>query len=91
MMKQLRRIEKQKAGWRSRLQRFHSLEVSYEEFVRNKHDVSIRMLDFLGVDHHVDLVSPLKKLITGSLSETVENYAEMETAVKAAGYATFLA
>jgi hypothetical protein len=90
MMKQLKRIETQKARWRSRLRKLDSLEISYEEFVEKKRETSIRILDFLGVDHDIELVSPLKKLISRPLRETVENYSEMASAVKAAGYGQFL-
>ena len=90
LLRQLHAIEQAKAKWRRVLQGFDCLEVSYEDFVLEKAKVSRDLLDFLGVDHDVELVSPLKKILKSSKQEIVVNYSELAAAVKASGYGRFL-
>ncbi len=90
LLKHMKLVETRKAKWRLKLNRFICLEVSYEEFVKKKDTVSSRILEFLDVNADVNLVSPLKRIRTASLADTVENYAELERAIFAAGYGRFL-
>jgi hypothetical protein len=90
LIREIKTVEKGKLRWRSVLTGLACLEVSYEDFVNNKHAVSRRLLEFLDVDSAVHLVSPLKKLLTAPLTESVMNYRELESTLKAAGLARFL-
>jgi LPS sulfotransferase NodH len=86
----INRIEKDKARWRQALAGLPCLEVSYEEFVANKSDVSHQILSFLNVNQDVELDSPLKKVINSSLEHLITNYDDLVAALQQSGLERFL-
>lgn len=90
VLRSISRMERERSAWCARLQSYESLEVSYEDFVRNNEEVSRRMLGFLGVNPDVRLTSSLKKVIRAPIDDVVENYAELAEALRSNGYARFL-
>jgi hypothetical protein len=90
LMKEIRSVEKAKSRWKAVLDADQCLEFSYEDFVIDKQTVSRRLLEFLEVDSSVQLISPLKKVLTAPLTESILNYAELESALKESGFARFL-
>jgi LPS sulfotransferase NodH len=90
LIREIRSVEKGKSRWRSILERDRCLELSYEDFVDNKQTASRRVLDFLEVDNSVQLISPLKKVLTAPLTESVLNYPELKSALMESGFVRFL-
>lgn len=90
LFKDMREIEKERRKWKSRLERLRYLDVYYEAFVADRKAVSTEILDFLDVDTGFELVSRLKKVRTAPLDVSIKNYADVESAVRDAGYGRFL-
>lgn len=90
LLKEMEMVERLKAKWQALLRGFDCMEVRYEDFTREKAAASGRILDFLGVNPNIELVSPLKKVLGASKKDIVLNYPEVEAALKASGYGEFL-
>jgi LPS sulfotransferase NodH len=90
LIREIRSVEKGKSRWRAILDGDRCLELSYEDFVDNKQAASRRLLDFLEVDSSVQLNSPLKKVLTAPLTESVLNYTELKSALTESGFVGFL-
>jgi len=57
-------------------------EIFYEDFIENQAEESIKLLDFIGADSKHLLKSTLVKINPDSLKQVVENYEEIERALK---------
>ncbi len=91
LLEEIKVLEQQKLWCRHIIKDLHSIEVSYETFVADKHAESYKLLDFLEVDASIELQSPLKKVLTAPIRDAVMNYDQLASAMNKVGYASFLA
>lgn len=72
--RRLELIERQRSMFRD----CATLEITYEDFVANKKDVSVSILDFLEVDNTLELKSDLVKINPDTLEDVIDNFDEIK-------------
>ncbi len=87
---EMKKVEREKIRWRSAVKGLPCLDQTYEDFINSRSESSRRILEFLGVESAIELVSPLKRLSGAHLNERVLNYEEMVQEVVRHGYGRFL-
>jgi len=83
-------IQNEKAVWRQRLAGMNVIEVVYEDFVHDRKNESVRMLEFLQVDAHRELDSGMVKVNPDSMKRVISNYSEVEKELSSNQYKQFL-
>lgn len=90
LKRHLGRLTRQIEKYRRLLAGSRHLEVTYESFVAQREAETQRLLSFLNVDRMASLSSNLVKLNPDSLADIIENYREVEAALRGTRFEKFL-
>ena len=91
-----KQLQRERAGFEQRISQFQEncrnpiLKIDYEELLTDEADTVARVLEYLGVASEVKCFSLVQKATNDRLSESIENYEELATAVRNTDLATML-
>ena len=77
LIPELKKIQAENEWWKTNFSGGDYLSVRYESFVEDKDAESKRLLSFLGIETYQELVSSNVKITSDTLSDVIENYADV--------------
>lgn len=86
LQRELGLIELENEQWKHYLTKVQTIEVHYEDILKDRAELMTEVQEFIGVDCETDLPSQLTKINPDTLEDVIENYEQVKQALSGSAY-----